>query len=147
MGDGSTYECANCGEASGAHGHYNFNTDAFTCKSKWAVPPSRNALGEMTLARQVDYPILSKDGVQGALNARGLSWAAVKEIRSDLVALECRYHDVTFEDLQKVSELFGTAKINLDNEIREGGYCETCRYSYSITVLTIMQVRRNPADG
>lgn len=54
----------------------------------------------------------------------------------ELVVMEVRYHDVCFEDLVKVSKALGTTRINLDNQVREGGYCETCRYSYSVTVLT-----------
>ena len=54
----------------------------------------------------------------------------------ELVVMEVRYHDVSFEDLVRVSKALGTTQINLDSQVRESGYCETCRYSYSITVLT-----------
>jgi hypothetical protein len=62
-----------------------------------------------------------------------------------IAVIEIQYHDITFEDLQKVSDALGTTKINVDNDVREGGYCETCRYSYSVTVLTVMDVKI-PAD-
>lgn len=52
MGDGSTYECSNCGEESGATGHYDFHADMFKCVSKHAAPPTRNTLGELSLARK-----------------------------------------------------------------------------------------------
>lgn len=55
-----------------------------------------------------------------------------------LVVIEVKHHDITFQDLVEISVALSTTRINLDNEVREGGYCETCRYSYSVTVLTVM---------
>lgn len=40
-----------------------------------------------------------------------------------------------FEDLEKISKILGTKHINLSSETREGGYCETCRYTTSVLVL------------
>ena len=91
---------------------------------------------------------LTDFAVNEALRAAGLDFAAghatVEDnaLRTDkLVKIELRYHDITFEELQEISKALGTTKINLDSETREGGYCDTCRYSYSITVLTAMDVR------
>ena len=69
----------------------------------------------------------------------GFDWVSdVKRTEKGSIVIEVRYHDITFEDLEKISNLFQTKKINLDNDVREGGYCETCRYSYSVTVLTVI---------
>jgi hypothetical protein len=58
----------------------------------------------------------------------------------DLVVIELESFDITFESLVEVSKALGTTRINLDNDVREGGYCETCRYSYTVTVLTAWDV-------
>lgn len=84
--------------------------------------------------------------VRHVLNDGGVDWfdSIVIEPGSkgqQLVIIHARFHDVSFEDLQRVSGLLGTTKINMDSEVREGGYCETCRYSYSITVLTVSDIR------
>lgn len=90
--------------------------------------------------------------IKKALHGYGLSF--VDEVRvqpstrsmGEIVAIEIRYHDITYEDLRKISDLFGTTKINIDNEVREEGYCETCRHSYNVTTLTIMEAKLNPGD-
>src|SRR5690242_6953133 len=91
---------------------------------------------------------LTDGAVNEALRAAGLDFAAGNATVEDnalktdkLVKIELHYHDITFEELQAISKALGTTKINLDNETREGGYCETCRYSYSVTVLTVMDVK------
>lgn len=58
---------------------------------------------------------------------------------SPVIAIDVRYHDVTFEELSAISEALGTRAINLDNQVREGGYCETCRYSYTVTIITVLR--------
>lgn len=58
----------------------------------------------------------------------------------ELVVIEVRYHDVCFDDLARISKALGTTRINLGSEVREGGYCETCRHSYSVTVMTAWDV-------
>lgn len=60
--------------------------------------------------------------------------------KSEIVIIEVRSHDVTFEDISKISLALGTTKINLGSEVREGGYCETCAFSYTIDVITVMDV-------
>lgn len=61
-----------------------------------------------------------------------------------LVIVEVRYHDVTFEDLQRLSITFGTTLINVGSEIRESGGCETCNFTYTVSVITIMNPTRMP---
>lgn len=91
-------------------------------------------------AKMEERKKLSIEGVRSALadlsfiNAVRIEPSQMKD--RELVVMEVRYHDITFEDLVKVSEALGTTRINLDNDVREGGYCETCRYSYTVTVLT-----------
>lgn len=84
--------------------------------------------------------------VKDALLAAGLKqfWQGIDVKPSQLdkvspvIAIDVRYHDVTFDELSAISEALGTRHINLDNQVREGGYCETCRYSYSVTIITVM---------
>lgn len=58
----------------------------------------------------------------------------------EIVAIELQYYDIKFEDLVEVSKALGTTRINIDSDVRERGYCETCRYSYTVTVLTAWDV-------
>ena len=48
---------------------------------------------------------------------------------------------VTFDKLAALSDLFQTRKINLGTETREGGYCETCAYSYSVVVIRVEDIK------
>ena len=85
--------------------------------------------------------------VDAALKAAGLNFTYDLEVKDSwdkkgkIASIELQYHDITFEDLQAVSQALGTTKINVDSETREGGYCETCRYSYSVTVITVMDIK------
>ena len=63
---------------------------------------------------------------------------------NEIVVVEALFHDVTFADLEYLSETFGTKQINLDHDVREGGYCDTCRYSYTVTVITVMAITQWP---
>lgn len=51
--------------------------------------------------------------------------------------VEFRDHEVTFDDLMKLSETFGTKKINFGTETRNDGFCDTCSYSYSVCVVRV----------
>lgn len=51
---------------------------------------------------------------------------------------------LTFAWLEEVAEMFGTKDINVTTETRNGGYCETCSYEYSVAILDVMNVKRWP---
>lgn len=53
------------------------------------------------------------------------------------VEIEISGDEVTFDNLSKMSELFQTKNINFGSETRHGGYCETCAYTYSVTMIYI----------
>lgn len=83
--------------------------------------------------------------VRNELARLGFSWIySVDETPSSSWVLEARRHDVTLDDLAKISMLFGTTKINIGSEAREGGYCDTCRHSYSVSVITVMEAATVP---
>lgn len=66
-------------------------------------------------------------------------------VRSDKTSVEVEftYRDTSFEDLLKLSEYFGTKNINFGSEVRRGGYCETCHYSYTVNIVTIRDITKN----
>lgn len=92
--------------------------------------------------REVTYA-----NVDAALKAAGVPFSYDLEVKDSwdkkgkIASVEINYHDITFDDLTMVSKALGTSKINLDSQTREGGYCETCRYSYTVTVLTVMDIQ------
>lgn len=45
--------------------------------------------------------------------------------------------EVSFDRLTKLSELFQTKNINFGSETRQGGYCETCAYTYSVCKIFV----------
>lgn len=45
--------------------------------------------------------------------------------------------EVSFDKLAQLSELFQTKNINLGSETRQGGYCETCAYTYSVCKIYV----------
>jgi hypothetical protein len=98
-------------------------------------------------ARMDEHVKLDIAVVKAELAAHGAAFATDVRVEPnklgnhEIVVIEVRYHDISFEDLVKVSKALGTTRINLDSQTREGGFCETCRYSYSITVLTVWDVR------
>lgn len=51
--------------------------------------------------------------------------------------------ELTFAQMAALSEYFGTKDINFDAQEREEGYCETCRYSYTVFVATVMNPTKN----
>lgn len=61
----------------------------------------------------------------------------------DTVQVEFRYRDTSFDDLSKLSKYFGTKNINMGSEVRHGGYCETCSYSYTVNIVTIRDITKN----
>lgn len=45
---------------------------------------------------------------------------------------------VTFDKLSAISVMFGGTKlIDIGSEERQGGYCETCAYSYTVAVVNV----------
>ena len=87
--------------------------------------------------------MLTAERVSEVLEAAGVKkfWDDVRVLERRpgvLVALYVRYHDITFDELHALSIALGTRRINIDNEIREDGYCETCRHSYVVTVVTVL---------
>lgn len=88
----------------------------------------------------------NQENVCVALHNAGLTFSYDVEVKDSwdkqgkIAVIEIENHDISFEDLSKVATSLGTNKINIDNQVREGGYCETCRYSYSVTVLTVMDI-------
>jgi hypothetical protein len=77
---------------------------------------------------------MTKDEVRDTL-----AWANKVEVHGDNVVIET-FDKVTFDNLAEASALFGTKAINVGSEEREGGYCETCRYSYSVAIVTVVGV-------
>lgn len=49
---------------------------------------------------------------------------------------------VNFDTLSTVSEALGTRDINFGSEERSGGYCDTCAYSYTVTVVRIRAITK-----
>ena len=50
---------------------------------------------------------------------------------------------ITFAMLKKLSEIFGTDKIDVNNEIYRGGGCETCAYEEIEAKIQIYEPSRN----
>lgn len=77
--------------------------------------------------------------------AKALFPNVTTEVESDqlnTLKITFRYHDVTFDDLQKLADEFGTKKINFGSETRQGGYCDTCAYSYSVNVVRVEEITK-----
>ena len=53
------------------------------------------------------------------------------------VQVEIETESLNFDQLVWFSKFFGTKNINVNAETREGGYCETCSYTYSVQKLYI----------
>jgi hypothetical protein len=66
----------------------------------------------------------------------------------DVVTMEfdADNHDpiVTFDLLTRLSQLFGTTKIDTRGETRNLGGCETCDYEYGVTVVEIRNITTWP---
>lgn len=58
------------------------------------------------------------------------------------VAVEIETDTLTFDHLVWFSEFFGTKDIDVNAETREGGYCETCAYTYAVQRLKIRNVTK-----
>jgi hypothetical protein len=46
---------------------------------------------------------------------------------------------VSFAMLTKLSEIFGTMKIDVNSQIISGGYCETCSYEETVVRIQIFE--------
>ncbi len=64
-------------------------------------------------------------------------YASVEELRPGGFNIVVREHDTSFDDLQAVSNAFGTKNINMGSERRDDGYCDTCSYPYSVNVIRV----------
>lgn len=45
--------------------------------------------------------------------------------------------------LKELSGFFGTEEIDVNAETRNGGYCETCAYEYSVDVINVINPTKN----
>lgn len=62
--------------------------------------------------------------------ALGFGVNEVQEENGAMVIVFPELHDITFEELSKLSEAFQTKKINIgEDKVEYGGYCETCSYT------------------
>ena len=68
------------------------------------------------------------------------------DFENNVLELEVDSTDVSFDDLAKLSEEFGTRRINIRSETREEGYCETCRYTSSVAIVEISGITRWPGN-
>lgn len=57
-------------------------------------------------------------------------------VDGNTVIIELQDISVTYKMLDNLSDLLKTDDINLSTETREGGYCETCHYTYTVTIIT-----------
>lgn len=56
------------------------------------------------------------------------------------VELDCGSNcTVTFQKLLRLSKIFGTEKIDVNNELIRGGYCETCSYEETQVTIQILK--------
>ena len=51
--------------------------------------------------------------------------------------LVIRDHDLSFDTLQQISDVFGTKNINVGSDTRDDGYCETCSSPYSVSMVYV----------
>ena len=65
-----------------------------------------------------------------------------KRHKPRVIKIECN-EKLVFSMLKKLSEFFGTEEIDVNSENREGGYCETCSYSYSVNIIEITNPTKN----
>lgn len=77
--------------------------------------------------------------LHAALHGRPGGSVAASDIYAEggdaYVAIHC---DLTFADLQAISDVFGGTKlIDIGSEDRGGGYCPTCAYSYTVALIKI----------
>lgn len=64
------------------------------------------------------------------------------------IELECGANfTVTFDRLKKVSAIFGTDKIDVNNYVYQGGYCETCSYEEAQISLQIYEPTKGVPEG
>lgn len=77
------------------------------------------------------------------LRGMGMNWIAAIDLKKD--KQECRVeatdgHELSFDNLQTLSTVFQTKKINIGTERRNTGGCETCNYSYNVPTLDLWEV-------
>lgn len=57
-------------------------------------------------------------------------------VDKNTITIELCDTNITYKMLDNLSELLKTDSIDISSETREGGYCESCYYTYTVTVLT-----------
>ena len=56
--------------------------------------------------------------------------------------LVLRYNDLTFDQLAKIADFFGTKSINLGTESRDDGFCDTCSSPYSVQIIRVRGITK-----
>lgn len=60
------------------------------------------------------------------------------------IRIECYENTkLEFHVLKKLGEFFGTEEIDINSEIRSGGYCETCHYEFNVEIITAFNPTKN----
>jgi hypothetical protein len=49
---------------------------------------------------------------------------------------------ITFDDLRELADIMHTEHVDLQTYSREGGYCETCAYSYTTIIISFKYSNR-----
>ena len=62
--------------------------------------------------------------------------------KDSTVTVEFENRDTSFADLQMLSEFFGTKNINMGSEVRNGGVCETCSFTYTVNIVTVSDITK-----
>lgn len=73
-----------------------------------------------------------------------LGYVELDDLQADKVVIQSADHQFTFDDMAKLSEMFGTNNINIGSESRTYGYCETCGGEEQLTVLTVYKITKWP---
>ncbi len=74
-----------------------------------------------------------------------LTWETIDVSLNGDISIETQT-PITYNMLDKLSKAFKTDFINLSSESRTEGYCETCRYTYTVNVISIRNAKFNIED-
>ena len=85
----------------------------------------------------------TRDEYYNELEQKGL-YASFEDFdpKKRSLSLVFRYEEVGMQDLDVISEIFGTKLINIGSEERDDGYCETCSSPYSATIIRVSGITR-----
>lgn len=86
------------------------------------------------LKRERDAKIIVK------VNEMFAGCLSVTNINDRSFDIEFEDRNTSFADMEEISKVFGTRNINFKSESREGGYCETCSYSYTVNIVTVADI-------